>query len=97
MPLNARQRKHLRGLSHALQPVVMVADKGLSETVMAEIEAALDHHELVKVRLRTDRDTRKGWAQEIEDRCGAERVHAIGQVVTYFRRNPKAPVVALPE
>jgi len=97
MPLNARQRKHLRGLSHALQPVVMVADKGLSENVMAEIEAALDHHELIKVRLRTDRDTRAGWAKEIQDRCGAERVHAIGQVVTYFRRNPKAPVVALPE
>jgi RNA-binding protein len=64
---------------------------------MAEIEAALDHHELVKVRLRTDRGTRGGWAQEIAQRCGAVRVHAIGQVVTYFRRNPKKPVVVLPD
>jgi len=97
MPLNTRQRKHLRGLSHALQPVIMIADKGLTENVMAEIEAALDHHELVKVRLRTDRETRSDWARQIEGRCGAYRVHAIGLVVTYFRRNPKKPVVALPE
>lgn len=97
MPLTARQRKHLRGLTHGLQPVVMVADQGLSENVMNEIESALDHHELVKIRLRTDRDTRNAWAREIERRCAAERVHAIGQVVSYFRRNPEKPVVALPE
>lgn len=97
MSLNARQRKHLRGLTHALQPVVIVADKGLSENVMAEIESALNHHELVKIRLRTDREQRAAWAQEIEERCGAERVHAIGQVVSYYRRNPEKPVVTLPE
>lgn len=97
MSLNPRQRKHLRGLTHALQPVVIVADKGLSENVMAEIESALNHHELVKIRLRTDREQRAAWAREIEERCGAERVHAIGQVVSYYRRNPEKPVVTLPE
>ena len=97
MSLNARQRKHLRGLSHALQPVVTVADKGLTENVMAEIEIALVHHELVKIKLRADRDTRAALAEEITKRCRAERVHTIGQVVCYFRRNPEKPVVALPE
>lgn len=97
MTLNARQRKHLRGLAHALQPVVTVADKGLSRNVMAEIESALDHHELVKVKFRTDRDTRAAWAAEVASRCVAERVQAIGQVVCFFRRNPRKPTVALPE
>lgn len=97
MSLNARQRKHLRGLSHALQPVVTVADKGLTENVMAEIEIALNHHELVKIKLRVDRDTRTALAEDISKRCRAERVHAIGQVVCYFRRNPEKPVIALPE
>jgi RNA-binding protein len=96
MTLNTRQRKHLRGLTHALQPVVIVADKGLTENVMGEIESALNHHELVKIRLRADREQRGVWAREIEQRCGAERVHAIGQVVSYFRRNPEKPVVELP-
>lgn len=95
--LTSRQRKYLRGLTHNLQPVVIVADKGLSENVMAEIESALDHHELIKIRLRTERQQRDAWAREIEDRCGAERVHAIGQVVSYFRRNPEKTVVNLPE
>jgi RNA-binding protein len=97
MPLNTRQRKHLRGLSHALQPVVIVADKGLTDNVMAEIESALDHHELVKIKLRVDRGTRAALAEDIARRCRAERVHAIGQVVCYFRRNPEKAAIALPE
>ncbi len=95
MPLNPRQKRQLRGLTHQLQPVVMVADKGLNENVMNEIEAALDHHELVKIKLRADRGTRKDWESRIERDCSAERVHSIGQVACFFRRNPKKPVIDL--
>lgn len=96
MTLSNRQVRHLRGLTHHLQPVVMVADKGLTDNVMAEIESALDHHELVKVKLKTDRDTRNAWISEISERCKAEKVHSIGQVASFFRRNPEKPVVDLP-
>jgi len=96
MSLSTRQKKHLRGLSHALQPVVIVAGKGLSENVMAEIESALDHHELVKIKLRVDRETRAALVEEIANRCSAEKVHAIGQVACYYRRNPEKPVIELP-
>lgn len=97
MTLNNRQVRHLRGLTHNLQPVVMVADKGLTENVMAEIESALDHHELVKIKLKSDRDTRVRWIAEIMERFGAEKVHSIGQVASFFRRNPEKPVVELPK
>ena len=97
MPLSPRQKKHLRGLTHALQPVVMVADKGLTDNVMAEIESALDHHELVKIKLRSDRETRALLIDEIASRCAAEKVHVIGQVACFFRRNPKKPIVELPK
>ena len=96
MTLSNRQIRHLRGLTHSLQPVVIVADKGLSENVMAEIEAALDHHELVKIKLKSDRETRTAWIREISDRCQAETVHVIGQVACFFRRNKKKPVIELP-
>jgi RNA-binding protein len=96
MSLSNRQVRHLRGLTHSLQPVVIVADKGLSENVMAEIEAALDHHELVKIKLKSDRETRTGWIREIAERCHAEKVHVIGQVACFFRRNSKKPVIELP-
>ena len=97
MSLNNRQVRHLRGLTHNLQPVVMVADKGLTENVMKEIESALDHLELVKIKLKTDRETRTQWIQEIVERCKAEKVQSIGQVASFFRRNPEKPVVDLPK
>lgn len=97
MPLTARQKKHLRALCHGLNPVVTVADKGLTENVLAEIETALDHHELVKIKLRGDRGARVSWAEQIAARCRAERVQAIGQVACFYRRNPEKSVVAVPE
>jgi RNA-binding protein len=96
MPLTNSQLRHLRGLTHHLKPVVMVADKGLSENVMAEIDTALDHHELVKIKLRGDRETRTTWMDEIVKKTGAQKIHCIGQVACFFRHNPKKPVIDLP-
>ncbi|MDT8319862.1 MAG: ribosome assembly RNA-binding protein YhbY [Xanthomonadales bacterium] len=97
MTLTSRQNRYLRGLTHHLQPVVMVADKGLSENVMAEIESALEHHELIKIKLRGNRETRGRWIKEISKACSTEPVQVIGQVACFFRRNPKKPVIALPD
>ena len=96
MSLTTRQKKFLRGLTHQLQPVVIVGDKGLTENVMKEIEIALEHHELVKVRLRTECNKRADWAERIETECAAEMVHSIGQVACFFRRNPDKAVIELP-
>ena len=93
MPLKAAQRKNLRGQAHHLKPFVTVADKGLSKTVVAEIERALNDHELIKVKLRGDRDQRKEWALAIAEKCEAELVHSIGQVACFYRKNPDKPVV----
>lgn len=96
MSLSNRQVRYLRGLTHKLKPVVTVADKGLTENVMAEIDSALDHHELIKVKLRGDRETRSGWSDAMISQTGAEMVHSIGQIACIFRRNPKKPVIDLP-
>jgi RNA-binding protein len=94
--LNNRQLRYLRGLTHDLNPVVMIGDKGLSDNVLEEIELALDHHELIKVRIRADREQRREWMKHIAEHCDAEQVHSIGQVACYYRRNPKRPTVQLP-
>lgn len=96
MTLTNRQLRYLRGLTHNLKPVVMVGDKGLNENVMAEIESALDHHELIKIRLRSDKETRSKWVAEIVQQFKAQQVHSIGQVACFFRRNKKKPVIELP-
>ena len=95
MPLSPQQIRYLRGLTHNLQVVVTVADKGLTENVMSELEAAFTKHELIKVKLRGDKPTRKDWIEQIRVRCKAERVHVIGHVACFFRRNTKKPVIAL--
>jgi len=93
MPLKASQKKNLRGLAHHLKPLVTVADKGLSETVVAEIERALNDHELIKVKLRGERELRKTWAHNIAGQCGAELVQTIGQVACFYKKHPEKPVV----
>ena len=65
MPINASQKRFLRGRTHHLNPVVMIGEKGLSENVLTELERALDHHELIKVKLRTDRASRAAIIQQI--------------------------------
>ena len=96
MTLTNRQLRYLRGLTHNLKPVVMVGDKGLNENVLAEIETALDYHELIKIKLRSDKETRSRWVSEICQQFKAEQVHTIGQVACFYRRNKKKPVIELP-
>lgn len=93
MPLKAAQMKNLRGRAHHLKPFVTVADKGLSESVVAEIERALNDHELIKIKLRGDRDKRKEWALDIATQCKAELVQSIGQVACFYRKNEEKPVI----
>ena len=93
MSLKASQKKNLRGQAHHLKPVVIVADKGLSETVLAEIERALNDHELIKIKLRGDREVRKAWAFSIAEQSKAELVQTIGQVACFYRKNPDNPVI----
>lgn len=96
MALNNRQLRYLRGLTHDLHPVVMVGDKGLSENVLGEIENALEVHELIKVRVRADREERRALMDRIAERFNAEQVHSIGQVACYYRRHPERPALELP-
>lgn len=94
--MNKNAIKFLRGISHDLRPVVMIADKGLSDNVMNEIELALDTHELVKIKIRQDREAREEFTHSILKATGAVKIHSIGQTLTVFRANPKNPQFELP-
>jgi len=95
MALKNSQLRRLRGLAHGLSPVVTVADKGLTDNVRAEIEDALRAHELVKIKLRAERDQRRKWVESIASDFRAEVVQQIGQVVALFRRNPENPKISV--
>ena len=94
--LTKTQKKYLAGICHHLKPVVMTGQKGMTEAVMEELIIALDHHELIKVRLRGDRDDRREWTDAIVKATGAEVVQSIGQTACFYRRNAKSPRLELP-
>lgn len=97
MALSKRARSHLRRLSHPLRPVVMIGGKGLSTAVLAELDRALEHHELVKVQLAIDdREARAEAARELASRTASEIVQQIGKIACLYRRNADAPRIALP-
>lgn len=98
MALSSNDRRELRRLGHAVQPIVMVGQQGLTPGVAAELDAALTAHELVKVRARVgDRCRRDGILAELAARTSAELVQTIGNVGLFYRKNKKLPRILLPD
>lgn len=82
--------KQLRSIGHKLKPVVTVAGNGLSETVLAEIERALDQHELIKIKLAVgDRDAKAAVSEEICKATGARLIQSIGNIILVLRKTAK--------
>ena len=89
-PISSQQRRWLKQQAHHLKPVVLLGQAGLTDAVLAEVELALDHHELIKVRANGgDRDERDAEVSAIAARTGAQLVQRIGNIAIYFRSNPK--------
>ncbi len=97
MTLSEAQKKYLRGLGHALKPLIMVGDAGLSESLLVEFESTLAHHELIKVRVRVgDRKARDGIIRELCETSGAVLVQRVGNMALLYRENPEKKKIVLP-
>jgi putative YhbY family RNA-binding protein len=89
LSLTPRQRSHLKGRAHALEPVVFVGQAGLSDTVVAELDRALTAHGLIKVKLAgAGREDREALTEEICARTGAAAVQNVGRVLVLWRPRP---------
>ncbi len=97
MQLSEKQRRHLKGLAHPLKPVILMGNAGLTDAVVAATAEALEHHELIKVRLpgmeREDRDT---TLARLAERTDSTMVTRIGHVAVLYRPNPELPRIVLP-
>ena len=97
MELSETQKKFLRGLGHQLKPVITIADAGLSAAVLKEFSSTIDHHELIKVRVRSgDRQLRDQIISELCAQESANLVTRIGNVALIYRRNSEKPKIPLP-
>lgn len=88
-PLSPVQRRTLRAAAHHLNPVVSISQKGLTPSVLAEIDRCLKAHELIKLRLYgIEREVREPLFIEICTALGCVEVQHIGNLLVLWRANP---------
>jgi RNA-binding protein len=86
--LKGSERKHLRSLAHSLKPVVLVGRSGLGGQLTASVDAALNDHELIKVKFLEFKEDKKEMAREIAAATRSEAVGIIGHIVIFYRQHP---------
>jgi putative YhbY family RNA-binding protein len=92
MKLTPAQRSDLRAEAHGLSPVVMIGEAGLTPAVLKEIDASLNAHGLIKVRVfGDDRDARVEMYDTVSAKLGAAQVQHIGKLLVLYRPQPDAP------
>jgi RNA-binding protein len=94
--LTGKQKRHLRALGHSLKPIILIGKKEIEEALITEANAALDHHELVKVKLLDSCTTDKHDASDmLAEACGAEIAQILGKTFLLYR-SATPPVITLP-
>jgi len=95
--LTSKQRAHLRALAHPLQPVVQIGKAGLTEAVTAQIDDALETHELIKVKFAKECPVDVQQAQgPVATSTRSHVVQTVGRTLVVYRRRDRKPKIVLP-
>ena len=95
--LTNAQTRFLRGQAHGLKAMLQVGGKGISDALVAEVDGALEHHELIKVKVAAeDREVRDAMVEELAQRAGATLVQRIGHTAVLFRPSKDNRRIVLP-
>lgn len=95
--LTSAQTRFLRGQAHGLKAMLQVGGKGVTDTLVAEIDGALEHHELIKVKVAgEDRDARDAMIDVLAERCEAALVQRIGHTAILYRPSKDRRQIVLP-
>jgi RNA-binding protein len=97
MSLTGKQRRHLRALAHALDPIVQVGKNGIDDGLVKAVDQALADHELVKVKVGENAALdRHEAADELAAQTHSEVAQVIGNIVLLYRADPEDPQITLP-
>jgi RNA-binding protein len=97
LSLTNAQTRFLRGQAHGLKAMLQVGGKGISPALVQEVDAALEHHELIKVKVAAeDREARDALIDELAQRCGAALVQRIGHVAVLYKPSQDHRQIVLP-
>jgi RNA-binding protein len=87
--ISAAERKALKARAHSLHPILQLGEKGLTDSVVAEIDRALGAHELIKIRAASlNRDEREVALASICERTQCHPVQHIGKMLVLYRQKP---------
>ena len=96
--LSNKQKKYLRSLAHEKNPIILIGQHGLSKAVIEELLTTLNHHELLKIRIKTQNKTDK---KEIIDKIlvltNTACVQVVGGILVLYKAFEKNPVLVLPK
>lgn len=86
MELDTQQRRALKTKAHHLKPVILIGQKGLHDALREELELALDHHELLKIKIAADRESADAIVEQLLAQTGATLIQRIGGTATIYRK-----------
>ncbi|MBF6057298.1 MULTISPECIES: ribosome assembly RNA-binding protein YhbY [Thiomicrorhabdus] len=88
--LSANQKKYLRSIAHNINPMIIIGANGVTDSLMAELESTLAHHELLKIKMNAaDRDDRQTITDYIIKQTGALLVQSVGKTCVIYRQKEK--------
>ncbi len=91
--LNSKQISYLKGLSHSINAVVQIGNKGLSDPVIKEIEESLKAHELIKIQVQdNDKTKRQEFLNLICKKLGTVSINHIGKQLVVFRASTESKI-----
>ncbi|WP_066095650.1 ribosome assembly RNA-binding protein YhbY [Xanthomonas massiliensis] len=95
--LTPAQTRFLRGQAHGLKALLQIGGKGLTPAFVAELDVALEHHELLKVKVAAeDREARDALIDELAERSGSALVQRIGHIAVLYRPAREKRQIILP-
>jgi RNA-binding protein len=95
--LGGKALRYLRGLGHALAPVVAVGKNGVTGALVRQTEQALSAHELIKVKVMQEAPVdRREAAEDLARKTGAVLAQVLGRTFLLYRARPKKPTIVLP-
>jgi len=96
--LTSKQRAYLRGLANTLEPIFLIGKGGVSDSMVKDIDAALEARELIKIKVLNNSmiDAREA-SIEIAEKTGADVVQVIGGKFVLYKPSSKNPAIELPQ
>ena len=95
--LTGKQKRFLRSKANHLQPLFQIGKNGLTQSVIEQIEEALESKELIKVNiLQNCAEDKNEIAQTLSEQEGMYVVQVIGNIIILYKESIEKKRIELP-